>query len=52
MSLELKHSQLFEFKPRALGTFDLNCQSVYVKQLSIELTLGLFTRIQVTRPTP
>jgi len=24
MSLELKHSQLFEFKPRALDTFGLN----------------------------
>jgi len=31
MSLELKHSQLFEFKPTALGTFDFNRQGVYVK---------------------
>jgi len=52
MSLELKHSQLFEFDPSALETFDLNCQGVYAKQLWIELTLSLFTRTQVTRPIP
>jgi len=28
MSLELKHSQLFEFKPRALETFESNHQGV------------------------
>jgi len=26
MSFELKHSQLFEFKPSALKTFDLNAK--------------------------
>jgi len=47
MSLGLKHYQLFEFKPSALETFDLNCQGVYAKQLSIELTLSLFMTIQI-----
>jgi len=28
MSLEFKRSQLFEFKPSALNTFDLNRQGV------------------------
>jgi len=28
MSLELKHCQLFEFKRRALETFESNCQGV------------------------
>jgi len=52
MSSELKHSQLFESKPHALETFDSNRQGVQAKQLLIELTLKLFTRIQVTRPIP
>jgi len=26
MSLELEHSQLFEFKPSALETFDINAK--------------------------
>jgi len=50
MSLQLKHSQLFKFKPSVLETFDLNHQGIYAKQLSIELMLGLFMRIQVIRP--
>jgi len=52
MSLESKHSQLFEFKPNVLETFDLNRQVVDAKQLSIQLTRSLFTRVQVTWPTP
>ena len=52
MSLELKHSQLFEFKPSALETLDSNRQGVKAKQLSIDLTLNLLTRKQVTQPKP
>jgi len=52
MSLELKHSQLFEFRPSALETFNLTHQGVYAKQLLIELTLSSLTRIRVAQPTP
>ena len=52
MSLELKCSQLFEFKPSALETFDLNREGIYAKQLVIEQTFSLVMRIQVTRRTP
>jgi len=46
--VKLKHSELFEFKPSALETLDLNQQDVYAKRLSMELTLSLFMKIQVT----
>ena len=51
MSSGLMHSELLEFKPSALETFDLNCQGVYEKRILIELTLSLLMRIQATQPT-